>query len=152
RYQAANRQPVYAVVPFEGMYRTNRRPIYIECREDEIILQPEGIVFTRADFLGSGPWNTSNPLASALRAAQDYWRGAPREAPSIPNDPYPLLLVRPDGIRAYQIAFAALNSWISDFGYELIGQDWKIDYPTRPMPELAEAETRAVEGARQHLQ
>ena len=65
------RQPAYAVVPFEGLYRTNRRPNYIECRGDSIILQPEGIVFSPTDFLGPG--GPGNPLASALRAAQEYW-------------------------------------------------------------------------------
>ena len=36
RARAADRRPVYAVVPFEGIYQTSRRPIYIECRGDSI--------------------------------------------------------------------------------------------------------------------
>ncbi len=57
---------MFSIVPFDGVYKTNRRPIYIECRGDSVILQPEAIVLTPHDFLGpSGP---GNPLASALRS------------------------------------------------------------------------------------
>ena len=34
----------YALIPYDGPNGTRRRPIYIECREDSILLQPEGIV------------------------------------------------------------------------------------------------------------
>jgi hypothetical protein len=150
KYLAANRLPVYAVVPFEGMYKTNRRPIYIECRGDSIILQPEGIVFTPTDFLGPG--GPSNPLASALRSAQEYWRNAPRPSPDIPNEPYPLLLVRPDGIIAYYLVRDAMSSWDAEFGYELVGQDWQLDFPMQPDPQLKEMEIRAVADARKRLE
>ncbi len=150
RAESKNRQPVYAVIPFEGMYRTNRRPIYIECRGDSIILQPEGLVFSPADFLGPG--GPGNPLASALRAAQEYWRDAPRPAPDLPNEPYPLLLVRPDGIIAYYLARDAMTSWDAEFGYELVGADWKLAYPMQPVPQLKEMETRAVAEARQRME
>ena len=148
RYQVANRQPVYAVVPFEGLYKTNRRPIYIECRGDSIILQPEGIVFTRPDFL---PMTPGNPLASALRAAEEYWRAAPRESPDLPNNPYPLLLVRPDGIRSYGLVRRAM-AWESDFGYELVDQDWQLDFPMQPDPQLRAMEERAVADARRQME
>jgi hypothetical protein len=150
RYQAVNRQPVYAVVPFEGLYKTSRRPIYIECRGDCVILQPEGIVFTPSDFLGPG--GPGNPLASALRAAQEYWRQAPRPSPGMPNEPYPLLLVRPDGIIAYYLVRDAMSSWDAEFGYELVGQDWQLDYPMKPEPQLKDMETRAVAESRERMQ
>jgi len=150
RYMAANRQPVYAVVPFEGLYKTNRRPIYIECRGDSVILQPEGIVFAPNDFLGPG--GPGNPLASALRAAQDYWRQAPRPSPGVPNEPYPLLLVRPDGIIAYYLVRDAMSSWDAEFGYELVGQDWQLDFPMKPEQQLKEMETRAVAESRERMQ
>ena len=150
RAEAKYRQPAYAVIPFEGLYRTNRRPIYIECRGDSIILQPEGIVFSPNDFLGPG--GPGNPLASALRAAQEYWRNAPRPAPDLPNEPYPLLLVRPDGIIAYYLARDAMISWDAEFGYELVGADWKMAYPMPSIPQLQEMETRAVAEARQRME
>ena len=64
--------------------------------------------------------------------------------PKQPEEPYPLLLVRPDGIEAYYAARAGMESWGSEFGYELIGGDWKLDY-RQPDPQLAEVVRRAVD-------
>ncbi len=51
--QAVEKQkPLYSVVPYDGPNRTNRRPIYIECTRDKIILQPEGIILNPLDFVG----------------------------------------------------------------------------------------------------
>ncbi len=150
RREAGHRQPGYAVIPFDEMYKTSRRPIYIECRGDSVILQPEGIVFGPQDFLGPG--GPSNPLASALRAAQEYWRNAPRPAPDMPNEPYPLLLVRPTGIIGYYLVRDAMSSWDAEFGYELVGEDWKLEFPNAPDPQLQEMENRAVAESRQQLQ
>lgn len=59
----ADGKPVkYSVVPYEGPFRTNRRPIYLECRPDSVVLQPEGIVFTEKDF--AGPLGPGNPIAA----------------------------------------------------------------------------------------
>lgn len=143
------RKPTFAVIPYDGIHKTHRRPIYIECRADAIILQPEGIVFTEMDFLG--PNGPGNPLASALRAAREYWSQQPPPSPDEKNEPYPLLLVRPDGIIAYELARNALMSWDSEFGYELIDADWKLDYPLPPQTQLKEMQQRAVADARQRL-
>ena len=63
----SRRAATYSVVPYEGPNSTHRRPVYIECRENSMVLQPEGVELTPADFVGMlGP---GNPLASALRAA-----------------------------------------------------------------------------------
>ena len=40
----------YAVVPYEGPNGTFRRPIYIECVKDELVLQPEGVRLTADDL------------------------------------------------------------------------------------------------------
>ncbi len=135
----------YSVVPFEGRNATNRRPVYIECQASKIILQPEGIELSPRDFIGFfGP---GNPLASALRAQREYFA---RQAPSgkLPEEPYPLMLVRPDGIEAYYAARAALDSWGSDFGYELVGADWNLSFPVRDT-QLAELTERVVAEARE---
>ena len=57
----------YAIVPYQGPNETRRRPIYIECRAREIVIQPEGVVLTAQDF--EGPLGPGNPLAAAVRAA-----------------------------------------------------------------------------------
>jgi len=48
---------------------------------------------------------------------------------------------------AYYVARSAMSSWSSDFGYELIGDDWKLDFQD-PDPELAQVEAKAVRSAR----
>lgn len=68
--EAAGRERAYAIIPYDGPNGTKRRPIYIECTDQGIVLQPEGIVLSPADFEGSlGP---GNPLDAALRTTREY--------------------------------------------------------------------------------
>jgi len=142
---AAGRRRSYAVVPYQGPNETHRRPIYLECRADAVVLQPEGIVFTESDF--AGPLGPGNPLDVALRATRQHLAGQREIDSETSGEPYPLLLVRPDGIEAYYAARAAMQSWAADFGYELIGQDWKLDFQP-PDPRLAELLSQVVDAAR----
>jgi len=57
------------------------------------------------------------------------------------------LLVRPDGIEAYYAARAAMASWGTAFGYEMIGQDWKLRFPKPDLP-MASAVQELVASAR----
>ncbi len=134
--------PSFAIVPYEGPNGTRRRPIYIECLPDTVVLQPEGIVFSEQDF--AGPSGPGNPLATTLRAVRDYMTTG---AVAGQGEPYPLLIVRPDGIAAFYIARDAMSSWASEFGYELIEQDRKLAYPA-PDPEMARIEAAALADAR----
>ncbi|MCE9604013.1 MAG: hypothetical protein K8U03_03825 [Planctomycetia bacterium] len=142
--KAVGRKPqAFAVVPYDGENGTRRRPIYIECRGDAIVLQPEGIKFSEADFGGSlGP---SNPLAVAVRLVSEYLtRG---ESYREGEQPYPLLLVRPSGIGSYYAARAGMSSWEGEFGYELIDENWPLEFPPSD-PLLSQMLTKAVEEAR----
>ena len=145
RQVAAQRRGSYAVVPYRGPHETQRRPIYVECRGDTIVLQPEGIVLTESDF--SGPLGPGNPLAAALRAAREHLLVEGGFDPNESGEPYPLLLVRPDGIAAYYAARSAMKSWASEFGYELVGEDWKLDFQP-PDSQLARVIRSAVDTAR----
>ena len=145
RRNAAERSGSYAVVPYSGPHETHRRPIYVECRADEIVLQPEGIILTADDF--SGPLGPGNPLAAGLRAAREHLLAHGGLDPEQSGEPYPLLLVRPDGIAAYYAARAGMSCWASDFGYELIGKDWKLDFQAADS-QLAEVIRSAVDTAR----
>jgi hypothetical protein len=137
-------QASYSVVPYEGPNSTRRRPIYIECRANSIVLQPENIELAPEDFAGFlGP---GNPLASALRGTREYYARQARGAKDA-GEPYPLMLVRPDGIEAYYAARSALDSWGSEFGYELVGADWQLTFPD-PDPQLADLTRQAVADAR----
>ena len=135
----------YAVVPYEGPNQTRRRPIYIECRADRILLQPEGIVLTESDF--AGPLGPGNPLDVALRAIREHLLARQGPVGEDSGEPYPLVLVRPGGIEAYYAVRAAMKSWASDFGYELIGEDWQLKFPP-PSPGLADVVGRAIATAR----
>jgi hypothetical protein len=135
----------YAIIPYHGPNETRRRPIYIECRKDGIVLQPEGIVLGEEDFLVDlGP---SNPLISALRAARDYYLKKQLAGKGDAGTPYPLLIIRPDGIEYSFVARVAISSWGSDFGYELVGQDWQFEFPP-PDPMLTLSMRQAVTEAK----
>ncbi len=148
RREKDSRPPAYAVIPYEGPAGTHRRPLFIECCLDGVFLQPEGIRLNPDDF--DGPPGPGNPLASGLRAAREYLA---RQAIS-QNDPglrpYPLLIVRPSGVMAYYAARDAISSWGSDFGYQLVEEDWRLAFPEKDLA-LRDAELQAINEARNRL-
>ncbi len=141
--KAASRPRSYAVVPYDGPNGTRRRPIYIECTGEAVILQPEGVELAAGDF--SGPLVPGNPLDAALLATREYLARIGAIAPG--SEPYPLLLVRPEGAVSFAMSRAAMKSWEDEFGYELIDSDMKIEYPP-PDPELARELEETVRLAR----
>jgi hypothetical protein len=146
RAESGKNKPSYSIVPYDGSQGTRRRPMYIECRQDEVILQPEGIVLATEDHFAV-PGDPGNPLAAALRATEEHLqRSGVKE-----GRPYPLLLIRPDGSETYFLCRQALLSWNDDFGYELIEADWKLAFPPAD-PTLAQVQYRAVEEARRRQQ
>jgi hypothetical protein len=44
--------------------------------------------------------------------------------------PYPLLVVRPDGIESYSVARAAMSNWDDQFGYELVPGEVDLAFPS----------------------
>jgi len=148
RAESRSRPPAYAVVPYVGSAGTHRRPLYIECCGDGVFLQPEGIRLSPSDF--EGPPGPGNPLACALRAAREHIVAGQGGTTDPAAQPYPLLLVRPSGVMAYYAAREALQSWGSDFGYQLVDEDWTLTFPPRD-PLLADVEKRAIEESRQRL-
>jgi hypothetical protein len=51
---------------------------------------------------------------------------------------------------AYYAAREAIQSWGSDFGYQLVDEDWTLTFPPRD-PTLAEVEKRAIAESRERL-
>lgn len=142
----ANEKASYAVVPYEGPNGTFRRPIYIECLENEIVLQPEGVKISSADL--HPPYGPGNPLASALRTSRDHLvRLHPGEGKSRDTEPYPLLLVRSQGLIMFDRARQAIDAGDFDLGFELVEDDWKLKFPL-PNPQLAGLQQDAIEQAR----
>ncbi len=112
-----------------------------------MILQPEGVELVPEDFAGF--LGAGNPLASALRGTREYYARQAAEGRT-PQEPYPLLLVRPDGIMSYYAARSALGSWGADFGYELIGSDWNLKFAP-PDERLAQLLRQIVTDARRRM-
>ncbi len=124
RRKAAQLQPVYAIVPYDGPNGTHRVPIYLECTADGVTIQPDGIMLRTRDL--EGPLGAGNPLDAALRAIRKY-QGQLQGATT--SNAYPLLIVRPDGAEAYSMARAAMRVWDDEFGYELIDAEKKLKFP-----------------------
>ena len=142
RQAAAAKEPSFALIPYDGPNGTRRRPIYIECTEVGVVVHPEGLLFKADDF--SGPLGPGNPLDAALRTIREHLRQTGGKA----GEPYPLLVVRPGGVAAYGAARDALQAWDDEFGYELVGDDKRLDFG-EPEPALAVALKDAVTAARQ---
>ncbi len=140
----------YAIVPYKGPNGTFRQPIYIECCKEGVILRPEGIRLVASDF--SAAHMPGNPLAAAIRASREYLNAkAAKAGLPEPPDPYPLLIVRPEGIQQFYHARTAVTSWDSDYGYEFIGSGDKLTFPNLADPQLAQVQNHAVLNAREQL-
>jgi hypothetical protein len=136
-------KPIFAIIPYDGPNGTHRRPIYLECNHHGLVIQPEGIVLSLSDL--KPPYGPGNPLDAALRTIRAEY---PSTSGSVTSNPYPLLVVRPSGIRHYMLARAAMSGWDDQFGYELISEDLELTFPPS-LPRLKEKTLLALERARQ---
>ena len=139
-------KPAYAILPYKGKSGTFRRPIYVECDENGIRLMPERVQFIPEDFLVAK--YPGNPFDAGLRAARQYYieKGEGDDE----NEPYPLLILKPESAQEYYIAKSALASWGGEFGYEFVESDAEIEYP-QPDPELRRRVEEQVGMARARL-
>ena len=139
-------KPAYAILPYKGKSGTFRRPIYVECDENGIRLMPERVQFLPEDFLVAK--YPGNPFDAGLRAARQYYieKGEGNDE----NEPYPLLILKPESAQKYYIAKSALASWGGEFGYEFVESDAEIEYP-QPDPELRRRVEEQVGMARARL-
>lgn len=150
REKNADAKRSYAILPYQGKKGVFRRPIYVECNENGVFLQPEGVPFLSTDFLLAR--YPGNPFDAGLRAASRRFvelDGA-KTANGETVEPYPLLIIRPGGANRYYSAVAALASWGGDFGYEFVADDQEIAYP-EPDPVLAATVREQTEFSRRRL-
>lgn len=136
-------KPIFAIIPYDGPNGTHRRPIYLECTERGIRIQPEGVLLQVSDL--EPPYGPGNPLDAALRTIRAQYAPANH---AVTSTAYPLLVVRPSGIRSYAMARAAMSGWDDQFGYELIGEDVDLAFPEGE-PGLALKITQALDLARE---
>jgi len=127
RESATDGRPRVVLVPHKGPNGTDRRPIYVECTDQGITIWPEEIRLTIDQLIAAAESSrpTGNALDAALRAArahalQHYGDAAP---------PYPLLVVRPEGILTYKIAVSAMDDWDDQYGYELVPAEVDLAFP-----------------------
>jgi biopolymer transport protein ExbD len=140
----------YAIVPYKGPNGTFRMPIYLECKGDVVTIHPEGHHLTKNDFVASS-W-PGNPLAAMLRATREFQNNKARSAGQPePPDPYPLIIVRPSGLKSYLWARSAITAWDSDYGYEFIDEDMKLSFPIAADPQLAQVQNHALMISRERL-
>ncbi|MBR5161814.1 MAG: hypothetical protein IKW80_09325, partial [Thermoguttaceae bacterium] len=140
-------KPGLAVIPHKGQYNTNRYPIYVVCTSQGVTLQPEGIYLTASDFACN--LSLGSPLEAAMRAKREYLLKQNAFDPVQDGEPYPLILVRPDGIEYYYAARMAISAFGDDFGYKLIGEKQadELVYPPEDS-EMTAAIQEAVDRAR----
>ena len=137
----------YVIVPHKGGGGTFRRPIFIECVKDEIILQPAGIRLRKSDF--APPLQPGNMLDAALLATREYWQRY--DIAGEEGNPYPLIVVRPDGSETFVLARRAMKSWDDEFGYELVESDKQLDFGESD-PQLKTELEEAIRVAKQQQQ
>ena len=91
------------------------------------------------------PHGPGNPLDAALRTIRSEF------APSnhaLTSTAYPLLLVRPSGIKSYSLARQAMTGWDDQFGYELLEEELDLTFP-QSTPGLERKIQAALVQARQ---
>lgn len=136
-------KPIFAIIPYDGPNGTHRRPIYLVCTAEGVTIEPEGILINSDDL--QPPYGPGNPLDAALRTIRSQY--VPNNF-AVTSTAYPLLVVRPSGIRAYSMARAAMSSWDDQFGYELIDEDLELVFPAGE-PGLKEKIVQALDLARE---
>jgi hypothetical protein len=127
----------FAIIPFEGKSGTTRKPIYIECTDTGFRFLPENVVIRPGDIEGFS--ERYNPLLAGAVALSTYWG---QHATGTDDEPYVLLIVRPNGTLAYYIAQRLLARLKQPHGYELVPADLELHLP--PVDAGAQAAVAAA--------
>jgi hypothetical protein len=117
----------FALVAYDGVSGTTRRPIYIECTGRGFQFLPEGETVGAADLEGFS--DGFNPLLAGAQSLIRFWARRKRTNGPAEPEPYVLLLVRPSGSFSFYVARQYLSTLGAHWGYELIEEDWKLSLP-----------------------
>ena len=117
---SGSRKPKVIIVPHKGPNGTERRPVYLECTGDELVILPENVRISIDQLQQSTAG--ANPVESALRVIRNH--AMTQYGDEVP--PYPLLIVRPDGILTYATARGAMQDYDDQFGYKLVPTDVEL--------------------------
>lgn len=143
-----NEKQVYSVVPYRGKRGEARSPIYVECLRNGVVFHPEKKLIEGWDFTPESLKAEVERRTGALHAE----KSAKEKSRTIAEErrgPYVLFLVRPAGIESYYKAQSGLKGYDLDFGYELVDEDWVLDFngdpnarPAPPIPFAKSGEVR----------
>lgn len=135
--ESGTRKPRVIIVPHKGPNGTDRRPVYLECTGNELVIWPEQVRISIEQLQQSD--TGANPVESALRVIRNHAMTQYGD----PVPPYPLLIVRPDGILTYASARGAMQDYDDQFGYELVPTDVELAI-AKPDANLKQKIDRAI--------
>ena len=141
--EKASKTPRIVIVPHKGPNGTDRRPVYLECTADGLTVWPEGVQIDPTNL--ENAIGEANPLDAALRAVRHHALQNYGDTVA----PYPLIVVRPDGIATYAAARHAMSDWDDQFGYELVPAEVDLAY-ARPDPRLESRLKEVISKANQN--
>lgn len=117
----------WSVVPYKGQQGENRQPLYVECTAQGLIFYPDRKVMQGFDL-------------TALQIRREVLFRMSLMQVSSEEPTYWLLLVRPNGVMRYYQFLTAVRGLSIVYGYELVDQDWNLDFPlAAKLPRLDEA-------------
>jgi len=125
--KARARNGGYAVMPNKSTNGTWQRPVMIECRDGQAVLQPQGLSFSMLDMSGVLSARSSPLVLAVGRELIRAHRATSPDGSEVV--PYIYFVIRPDGIRPYYEARSRLEPLGIAFGYELVEQDWDVEFP-----------------------
>jgi hypothetical protein len=118
-------QQMYSLVPYRGKRGDSRKPIYLECAAGAVIFHPDKLSL-------SGPLMMGGSVRAEIERRLASQRGTAVAITDAKEEKaYLFLLVRPDGITTYYKTLTALQGLNVDFGYELVDQEWVLDFPEK---------------------
>lgn len=113
--------PGWIVTLAPSPHGDTRTPVFLECHTDRVRLQPSGVDVFEQDF---SPGRTGlSPFQVFLKELVHLLeqKGVAR--------PYPVLIVRPEGIAAFYAAMQQLERVGLSFGYELVESEKRLLFP-----------------------
>ncbi len=137
----AQQQSEHVFVPFDGQNGTTRRPIFIECTDRTIRFVAEGVELSPADV--NGFTTEYNPILAGALALVGYHKARAKSADAH-EEPYVLLIVRPEGSVAFYAVRQMLSPLKQSYGYELVEKDFSLRVPPST-PEAARLCREAVQ-------
>ena len=119
----------HVIVPYDGATGTTRRPIILECTDDGIRFVAENINLTAGQLQHFGA--SDNPVLAGAQELVRFWTSfnSVQDKPEREPKPYVLIVVRPSGTLGYYVARGFLEEFGTDFGYELVTEDFQFEVP-----------------------